>query len=917
MSASAKSTFSFREFELDPLERRLLRTGEPIALTPKVFDTLVFLVERAGRLVSKEELIQGVWPRGYVDESNLTKHIWLIRRALGENDQGAEFIETVPKVGYRFVAPVSRGDEGGVSNPQTPQVVASEGRKAWYGWRAWVALVGLLAIALLAGGRFWIHRPPTTVSVVRTVAVLGFGNVSGNAKDAWIGPALTEMLSAELNVMPDVRIVPEELVREVREQPAAQSPAGYPAAVLSRLSQLLKADFVVSGSYAVMGTEEDAPLRIEIALQEVHSGKRLEVPVVNSRISGLMSLSSEVGKNLRQALGGPSPNQRSLDMIASAQPPSVGVARRIGFALDALHDYDAARARDELLQAIAEAPGYGLSYVYLSQAWAALGYHEKALAAAEQAARYTEHFSPEQRLQAQAMVAASRSDWPRAAQLYQALSALKPEEPDYYLKRIAAQIAGGMAKQADSALADLRRLQGIDADPRVELAAARIARALDDARAAAEHAQLAVEKAKQRDAMGLLADAQVQLADAQELLGQLSDARATLESAANNYRAIQNPRGEINVRRALGRIASAEHNTPKAREEYQRAMALAQGIGDEASMAGIFTQICELLWEAGDRDGAQAAARQGLRLAKLTADLKLQAWTLRALATIASDEAASDEVINDYRDVLSLMERTDDPGGHVFSLTTIADTERLRGSLKEAHEMCSRAKREAAALSDPQFAIYAGFTCALVDIDEGNADQGHAALLDVLSHATTAKNQMYASNARMMLAQLAMDDAQWPAARALLIEASRDFAANEMPTGEADATAMLALCAQAQGDAAARDHAVARARKLRDSITSKQEVFFVDIALAEVAARQNGAGVGQLLEIADDAERRHFIAWAVEARLAALNVMQGRDEGTASAQALRVKLENDAQRDGFGRVLRRIHALVASAPPGS
>ncbi len=168
-----------------------------------------------------------------------------------------------------------------------------------------------------------------------------------------------------------------------------------------------------------------------------------------------------------------------------------------------------------------------------------------------------------------------------------------------------------------------------------------------------------------------------------------------------------------------------------------------------------------------------------------------------------------------------------------------------------------------------------------------------------------------------MLAQLDMDDAQWPAARALLIEAAHDFAANEFPTGEADATAMLALCAQAQGDTAARDHAMARARKLRDSITSKQEVFFVDIPLAEVAARQNGAGVGQLLEIADDAERRHFIAWAVEARLAALNVMQGRDEGTASAQALRVKLENDAQRDGFGRVLRRIHALVASAPPGS
>ena len=913
MSAPAKSTFSFREFELDPLERRLLRAGEPIALTPKVFDTLVFLVERAGRLVSKEELIQGVWPRGFVDESNLTKHIWLIRRALGEKDQGAEFIETVPKVGYRFVAPVIRGVESSI--PQTPQVVASGGRTGRYRWSVGFTLTALVALVLLAGWRFWLHRPATPVSAVRTVAVLGFSNLSGNAKDAWIGPALTEMLRAELNAMPSVRLVAEELLPADREQPGAPPSVGYSAARLDVLSRRLKADYLVSGGYSVTGAEEDAPLRIEIALQDVKSGKHIEVPIRNSRVSGLMSLSSEAGKDLRKALGGTAPTERLLEMVSSAQPPSVGVARRIGFALDALHEYDSARARDELLQAIAEAPDYGLSYVYLSQAWAALGYHEKALAAAEQAVRYAEHFSPEQRLQAEAMVAASRSDWPRAAQLYESLSSLKPQEPDYFLKRIDAQIAGGMGKQAEVTLADLRRLQGVDSDPRVELAAARIARTLDDARGEAEHAQLAVGKAKQRDATGLLADGQVVLAHAQERLGELSDARATLELAVQNYRAIQNPRGEISVRRALGRIASGEHQTPDAREEYQRAMALAQGIGDEASMAGIFSQICELLWEAGDRDGAQAAARQGLRLAQATADLKLQTWTLRALATIASDEAASDEVISDYREVLSLTEGSGDRGGHAFSLATTADIERLRGSLKQAQQLCSQAKTEAAALSDPQFAIYVGFTCALVDIDEGNSAEGRAALRDVVSRATSAKNVMYASNARMMLAQLDMDDGEWPEAHAALIEVSQKFAAAELPTGEADATAMLALCAQAQGDIATRDEAVIRARKLRDSITSKQEVFLVDIALAEVAARQNGAEVGQLLDLADDAERRHFIPWAAEARLAALQVMQAQHETGASVHALRVKLDNDAQRDGFGRVLRRLHALEASDPP--
>jgi DNA-binding winged helix-turn-helix (wHTH) protein len=72
-----KRVYRFRDFELEPDERRLSGAGKPIALTPKVFDTLVLLVERSGHVVSKDELMRLLWPRGYVDESNLTKHIWL------------------------------------------------------------------------------------------------------------------------------------------------------------------------------------------------------------------------------------------------------------------------------------------------------------------------------------------------------------------------------------------------------------------------------------------------------------------------------------------------------------------------------------------------------------------------------------------------------------------------------------------------------------------------------------------------------------------------------------------------------------------------------------------------------------------------------------------------------------------------
>jgi DNA-binding winged helix-turn-helix (wHTH) protein len=136
-SALEKLVYRFQDFELEPSERRLSEGARPISLTPKVFDTLVLLVERAGQVVSKDELMKVLWPRGFVDESNLTKHIWFIRRALGDREQDSHFIETVPKVGYRFIAPVTVG----VSPPRgpapvpvpVPLVLPSEGPAAPHG----------------------------------------------------------------------------------------------------------------------------------------------------------------------------------------------------------------------------------------------------------------------------------------------------------------------------------------------------------------------------------------------------------------------------------------------------------------------------------------------------------------------------------------------------------------------------------------------------------------------------------------------------------------------------------------------------------------------------------------------------------------------------------------------------------------
>src|SRR5215467_11799403 len=98
--------YEFGPFRLDAAERLLSRDGEAVPLSPKAFDLLLTLVERHGRLLEKEELMKLVWPGTFVEEANLSYTISLIRKALSEGIEAQQFIETVPKHGYRFVAEV-------------------------------------------------------------------------------------------------------------------------------------------------------------------------------------------------------------------------------------------------------------------------------------------------------------------------------------------------------------------------------------------------------------------------------------------------------------------------------------------------------------------------------------------------------------------------------------------------------------------------------------------------------------------------------------------------------------------------------------------------------------------------------------------------------------------------------------------
>src|SRR5215813_11198798 len=108
---SPRHCYEFGPFRLDPTERQLLRLGQVLPLTPKVFDTLLLFLENSNLLLTKDEMIARLWPDSFVEEGNLAQNVSVLRRALGEQQNGKPYIETVPKRGYRFIAEVRLCEE--------------------------------------------------------------------------------------------------------------------------------------------------------------------------------------------------------------------------------------------------------------------------------------------------------------------------------------------------------------------------------------------------------------------------------------------------------------------------------------------------------------------------------------------------------------------------------------------------------------------------------------------------------------------------------------------------------------------------------------------------------------------------------------------------------------------------------------
>jgi DNA-binding winged helix-turn-helix (wHTH) protein/TolB-like protein len=460
-----RELYRFRSFRLDARERLLLNGEEPVPLSPKAFDTLLFLVRNPGRLLTKDELLQAICPDSFVEENSLTQNIWLLRKALLQSSDNA-LIETVPKQGYRFVAEVVKDvPVDAIVEPAS----ASRNRRLAFA-------ISTLAAALVIAGYFVQHRAAASGKPRPSIAILHFTNLSDDSEAAWLSTALPEMFSSELSAGSGLRLVPTSTVARLRAETSHFPPGLLEGDDLNRVRSGLRCDLLVSGSFLVL----DGRIRVDVRLQDARSGELVDSISATESEPGLLGLVSTVGEHLRNKLGITPVVPRQVQSVRASVPENQEAARFYAEGLEHLQEFDPAAAQPLLSRAVLADPQFPLAHAALSTAWSLLGYDVRAKEEAKRAFELSDSLTRESRLLVEARYRETASEWPKAIEIYSALWILYPDNTEYGIKLATARTYAGQGQPALEVIRSLRRLSGSAGDPRVDLAEAATAEALAD-----------------------------------------------------------------------------------------------------------------------------------------------------------------------------------------------------------------------------------------------------------------------------------------------------------------------------------------------------------------------------------------------------------------------------------------------------
>jgi DNA-binding winged helix-turn-helix (wHTH) protein/TolB-like protein/tetratricopeptide (TPR) repeat protein len=300
MKSANEKIYSFGPYRLDAAKHLLLKEGVAVQLREKLFEALLILLEAEGAVVSKDEFMEKVWPDAFVEENSLTRTISDLRKTLSSGDEDGRYIETIPKRGYRFAAPVQSLTPVNVPTPSTTPMESGEAGAQAQGRRSTfrrprltlpvLLLVIGLSVALLA---FSIYRrraveTPVTESAAatpRSIAILPFKSID-NGEPEYLGLGMADALITKLSNLENIRVRPTSVIRRYVHQQLDPLAAGRELSVDSvlegnmqrtgdRIRVTVQVFNVKEGSASWAGTFEEGftdVFRLQDAIAEKVSG---------------------------------------------------------------------------------------------------------------------------------------------------------------------------------------------------------------------------------------------------------------------------------------------------------------------------------------------------------------------------------------------------------------------------------------------------------------------------------------------------------------------------------------------------------------------------------------------------------------------------------------------------------------------
>lgn len=384
MSLQDKHFYQFGPFRLDPWKRRLLRGDELVSLTPKAFDTLLALVQQSGKTIEKDDLMKAVWPGVVVEENNLNQNITALRKSLGDSRQESQYIATIPGLGYRFVAEVTKVDvltEGEPSSspmepgpiepsPASPPVnsdslafpapASSPNRriKPVQLIASVFALLAVLAVAFALWNKTREASPPLITSIV----VLPLANLSGDPEQEYFADGMTDTLIGDLAKIEELRVISRTSSMHYKGTKKS----------LPEIASELKVDAVVEGTVQRVGD------RIRVSAQLIHGStdRHLWAEIYERDVRNVFDLQSEIARAIAAQV-----------KIKMSQEDQVRLASRRPVNPKAFDDYLQGRylfwnkrteeninkAIGYFQSAIKTDPSYALGYAALADCYNSLG----------------------------------------------------------------------------------------------------------------------------------------------------------------------------------------------------------------------------------------------------------------------------------------------------------------------------------------------------------------------------------------------------------------------------------------------------------------------------------------------------------------------------------------------------------------